>query len=211
MIRTVGIDLSLTATGVAYSDGRCFEEGMPLVTRQCIADQVVLLDRLATWIGNTALSFEPAAACIEGLDMSQSYGGQIERTVVWWKVVEQLFAAGVSIWVAPSPQVKMYATGKGSGPKGAVIEAVTRRWPQFDHRGSDNRADAAVCALIAAHMLGAPIGAPGVDGASYLPATHIRALQSVRSVLMAPPVKSRGRLTRRVEPAVLPTSREDVG
>lgn len=188
-MRAVGIDLSLTATGIAYSDGRCFEEGLPLVTTRCIADQVVLLDRLATWIGNTTLSFEPDGVCIEGLDMARSYGGQIERTVVWWKVVEQLVAAGVLVWVAPSPQVKMYATGKGSGDKKAVVDAITRWWPQFDHRDSDNRADAASCCLIAAAMLGEPL--PPIWGGApvELSVTHTRALQSVRNTCTPPPPK----------------------
>jgi hypothetical protein len=112
-------------------------------------------------------------------------------------VVEQLHDAGVTVYVAPSPQVKMYDTGNGSAKKSAVVEAITRRWPQFDHRGDDNAADAAACALIAAHMIGAPIGAPGVDGASYLPATHTRALNSVRSIHVATP--ARKRVSRRVD------------
>jgi len=198
MIRTAGIDLSLTATGVALSDGECQIVGRDGVTRMSIDEQIPLLDELAREITMLALRNDPVAVCIEGLDMSQSYGGQIERTVLWWDVVSRLRAMPrLAIYIAPSPQVKMYATGNGSAKKGAVVEAITRRWPQFEHRGDDNAADAAACALIAAHMVGAPIGAPGVDGASYLPAAHVRALNSVRSIEVAPPAKKRA--SRRVD------------
>jgi Holliday junction resolvasome RuvABC endonuclease subunit len=198
MIRTAGIDLSLTATGVALSDGECHLVGRDGVTRMSIDQQIPLLAGLAHEITMLALRNDPVAVCIEGLDMSQSYGGQIERTVLWWDVVSRLRAmTGLTTYVAPSSQVKMYATGSGAAKKGAVVEAITRRWPQFDHRGDDNAADAAACALIAAHMIGAPIGAPGVDGASYLPATHTRALRSVRPIDVAPPAKKRA--NRRVD------------
>jgi len=189
--RTAGIDLSLTATGVALSDGECRLVGRDGVTRMSLDQQIPLLAGLAHEIVVLALRNDPVAICIEALDMSQSYGGQIERTVLWWDVVSRLRAmTGLVIYVAPSPQVKMYATGNGSAKKGAVVEAITRRWPQFEHRGDDNAADAAACALIAAHMLDTPIH-PGSETFGYveLPATHTRALKSVRSIEVPPPIK----------------------
>lgn len=194
-VKTVGIDLSLTATGVAYSTGQCWVLGNKGVTTLSLADQIRVLNGLALQILDRCGT--PDAVAIEALDMSQSYGGQIERTALWWDVVRQLDRANVPVFVVPSPQVKMYATGKGAGPKGAVIEALTRRWPQFDHAGNDNAADAAVCALIAAHMTGHAIGAPGTDGASYLPDTHLRALKSVRSIHDPPPPRKVRKLAPR--------------
>lgn len=188
MVRTVGIDLSLTATGVAYSDGQCFEEGKPGVTSLSVADQIIHLDNLARWAIKLAIDFRPDGVCIEGLDMSRPYGGLIERVVAWWKVVEALsWVPSLRIWVAQSPQVKMYATGKGSGDKKAVLRAIQAHWPLFDVRNSDNRADAASCALIAAHKLGEPIPASFSDAGGTLPGTHLRALAPVREISEPPP------------------------
>jgi crossover junction endodeoxyribonuclease RuvC len=191
MVVTVGIDLSLTATGLARSDGECVLVGRTGVTNLSIDEQIQVLNGLATEIAQVVTRHRlPDAICIEGLDMAQSYGGQIERTVLWWKVVELMRATGAKIYVAPSPQVKMYVTGKGSGPKGAVIEAVTRWWPQLKHRGDNNLADASACALIAAHMLGEPV-APAWGGPDVaLPPTHTRALKSVRAITDPPSRKN---------------------
>lgn len=203
MIRTVGIDLSLRATGIAHSDGRCLVVGCDGVTRLSIDDQVEILGELTQEIlvaacGPPWESEYPDGVCIEGLDMARSYGGQIERSVLWWNVVTFFRGEGVPVWVAPSAQLKIYATGSGNpattkkGRKSAVVEALSERWPQFDHGGDDNKADAAVCALIAAHMLGGPIH-PEDPGFVPLPDTHIRALLGVRSTADPPPGRSRSR------------------
>lgn len=201
-VTTIGIDLSLTATGIAWSDGRCTLAGRDGLTNLSVDAQITALNGLTAEICSLVERSRPVAVCIEGLDMSQSYGAQIERTVLWWKVVSFLRSIVIPVYVAPSAQVKMYVLGKGSGSKADMVEAVGRLWPQFrldmvNPAYRHNLADAASCALIAAHMVGAPIGAPGTDGASYLPATHLRALQSVRST-EAPP--SRGKkASRRVD------------
>lgn len=205
MIRTVGIDLSLRATGVARSDGWCGTVGRDGVTNLSVDQQIGTLDELHRLISSAAWPNgheQPDVVCIEGLDMARSYGGQIERSVLWWTLVREFRRAGIPVFVAPSAQIKIYATGRGNpaatrtGRKSAVVEAVGRLWPQFDVGYDDNKADAAVCALIAAHMLGEPIH-PGMlspePGVVPLPDTHTRALSGVRSTTDPPPGRSRSR------------------
>lgn len=204
-LRTVGIDLSLRATGIARSDGWCGVVGRDGITNLSIDEQIAALNSLhqqiiqAAWPNGTT---GPSAVCIEGLDMSRSYGGQIERSALWWLIVSTFRAVKVPVYVAPSAQIKIYATGSGRatatkvGRKSAVITAVHGLWPQFDVGTDDNKADAAVCAAIAHHMIGAgpllPAGWP--DGEFFeMPGTHARALTGVRSTTDPPPGRGRGR------------------
>lgn len=204
-LRTIGIDLSLRATGIARNDGWCGTVGRDGVTNLSVDQQIGTLDELHRLISSAAWPNgheQPDAICIEGLDMARSYGGQIERSVLWWTLVREFRRAGIPVFVAPSAQIKIYATGSGNpaatkrGRKSAVVEAVARLWPQFDVGTDDNKADAAVCAAIAHHMIGAgpllPAGWP--DGEFFeMPGTHARALTGVRSTTDPPPGRGRGR------------------
>lgn len=162
MVSAVGIDLSLTATGVARSDGSCALFGKPGITNLAWATQLRILSDLRKQIVDYALDHHPDVAVIEGLDMAQSYGGQIQRSRLWCDVVQDLILDGLNVYVAPSPQVKMYATGKGQLPRGRegkklIIAAVTEQWPLFQHNGNDNMADAAVMCAMAAHLADEPM------------------------------------------------------
>lgn len=180
MINTAGIDLSLTATGVARSDGRCAVFGQTGITTKAWATQLRALENLRAQIVIFATT-QPYAevAVIEGLDQAQPYGGQIQRSWLWCAVASDLIAAGVHVYVAPSPQVKMYATGKGALPRGregkkAVIRAVAEQWPHFEIGQDDNKADAAVCCALAAEIAGHPM--------SVVTAEQARALEKTLSV-----------------------------
>lgn len=185
LLRAVGIDLSITATGIARSDGPCAVVGVDRLTTRSWSTRLKLLNGLADEIVGTAAIVNPRGAAIEGLDMSQPFGGQIERSYLWCEVVQRLLSHGVPVWVAPSAQVKMYATGKGSGPKTAVIDAVALQWPWFEIGRNDNKADAAVCAAIARALIGAPFELV-ID-----PARQVAALQRVLSVFEDPIPKVR--------------------
>jgi len=185
VIRAVGIDLSLTATAVARDDGICALFGQQGVTNLSIVEQADLFTKLAFEIRNQAVGVTgtmPALVAIEALDMARSYGGQIERTVLWWSVVGLLHKDGVEVLVVPSAILKTFATGKSSARKSEVVDAVARRWPQFETGGDDNKADAAVLCAIARHRLGIPLG--------HLPVTHVRRLESARLITEPPPKSS---------------------
>lgn len=157
-----------------------------------VAQQFDVLENLKRGVVQAATNQPVGAVCIEGLDMARSYGGQIERTVLWWKVVETIHRLGIPVFVAPSAQLKMYATGKGSAFKSQIIEALDLRWPFFEHDKDDNKADAAVCALVAAHMVDQPIHP--VPPNPQLDAPHLRALVSVCPIT-DPPRRVRPKLT----------------
>jgi hypothetical protein len=190
---TAGIDLSLTATGVARSDGQCGVFGQAGLTKAAWSQRLLALRRLRREIVEFALhqsirtGQRLEAVVIEGLDMAQSYGGQIERATLWSWVVLDLHDAGTKVYVAPSPQVKMYATGKGSLPRGqekkAVQAAVREQWPFFQIGNSPDKADAAAMCALAREIAGQPF--------TQATPAQLRALEKTLSIYDDPPVKVR--------------------
>lgn len=167
---SIGIDLSLTATGIASSRGWCLKLGVDGITKLALLERIaalrVLRLRLATEIGH------PDIVCIETPALSRSRGGAFERGWLWFAVAGALVDLEVPIVGVDPNQLKQYATGKGGTNKGGVLVAVTKRWPQFDTKGDDNMADATVLAAIGAELLGEPL--------CTMPATHRAALAKLR-------------------------------
>ena len=172
--KVVGVDLSLTATGIASSLGWCQTLGEDGITTRPLDDRLDALENLAREIlivigggrGNW-----PALIVIEIPAYSRSGGGSHERSGLWWKIVRSLRQREVPVAEVANQQRMRYATGRGSAKKGAVIDAVARRLPMFETGGDDNCADAAVLAAMGADHLGHPL-AP-------MPATHRAALDRV--------------------------------
>ena len=167
----VGLDLSLTGTGVATPDG------VRLIESKGAKDAT--LERRATRLDNLAGQI---IACCEDADLvvieqpaySRTQGSQHDRSGLWWLVVGYLIGghrgATPVAEVAPSGRAK-YATGKGNASKDLVLAEVVRRFPGYT--GSDNNtADAYTLMAMGLDHL----GFPPVD----LPKTHRDALEAVR-------------------------------
>ncbi|MFF4900536.1 hypothetical protein [Streptomyces sp. NPDC001068] len=160
--RVVGVDTSLSGTGLASSEGWCRVVGyvdkskkhpiskLPRMER--LAHMNVLLDAIVAAVGH------PDLAVIEGAALSKASGGAHERGWLWWRVYERLLDAGVPTGVLSTNQRIHYATGKGTGAKGVVLEQVVRRWPQWQTGGNDNAADAVVLMAAGRDWLRHPIG-----------------------------------------------------
>lgn len=157
----VGVDLSLSATGLASSEGWCrvlgYEDKKRPITKLPHGERLVhmrrVLDAVTEAIGC------PDLAVMEGAALSRAGGGAHERGWLWWRVYERLADAGVPIGLVSTNQRILYATGKGSGPKTAVVDAVARRWPQWRTGGNDNACDAVTLMAAGRDWLLAPITA----------------------------------------------------
>ena len=169
MIRSVGIDLSLTGTGIADNWGLCAVVGRKGITTMTLDQRIdtldVLTEDVCIWVGH------PSLAVIELPAYSKFGAGSVERHALWWLVVRKLRMRGVPVAEVTGTGRLVYALGKGVGSKSAVVEAVTRRWPQFETDGNDNAADAVVLAAMGADHLGEPL--------TEMPKTHRRALVAV--------------------------------
>lgn len=173
-MRVIGLDLSLTSTGIGVWRGDAFVDTVrikPLAHLRGLERMRWLRAEIGSW----ALSglWTADLAVIEG----PSYGnqgtgrqaGHHERAGLWWLIVDSLEARGVPVAVAPPATVKKYATGKGNAGKDEMLAAAIRRNPEF-HGGNDE-ADAMWLAAMGADHLGHPL--------MQVPEAHRAALKSV--------------------------------
>ncbi|MGH3380389.1 MAG: hypothetical protein ACRDP6_37205 [Actinoallomurus sp.] len=169
----VGLDLSLTGTGVASSVGWCELIGQAGVTTLELPARI---DALHTLRGRVLDSVgEPDLVVAEAIAYSRTNGGAAERAWLWHEVLGYLLRRGVEVATVTTGTLKIYATGsgqkRGASTKGAVIDAVARRWPAYETGGNDNLCDAVVLAAMGADHLGHPL-AP-------MPKNHRAALATV--------------------------------
>lgn len=171
----VGIDLSLTSTGIAviHSDGsvalqRIQSKG---TNADSLETRHLRLRGIAAQVVNTADDEQPDLVVIENPAYSRVGGSAHDRSGLWWMVTSKLIARGHQVVTVPPSCRPKYATGAGGGPnsgKDRVLAAVIRRYPQADVTGNDE-ADALILAAMGARHLGHPI-----DG--HLPQTHLNAM-----------------------------------
>lgn len=179
-LRVVGIDPSLTSTGIAWyitSGGDdaagCDRIGRPgLLTKLDLTNRVFAVDAIVQGVLNAA-----GRADLYVIE-APAYGGQtvatagrVEMNALWWLIVRRLIRAEQKVALVAPSQLKLYGAGKGNAPKNAVVDAVARRLPMFPTTGNDNTADAAVLCAMGCEHLGQPIVA--------MPAANRTALRKV--------------------------------
>jgi crossover junction endodeoxyribonuclease RuvC len=166
----IGLDTSLTATGIASSTGWCEVVGYtdkknPITklshTARFKAMRAVRRDILLS-IGC------PDLVVLETPALSRTGGGSHERGWLWWSLYGYLIDADIPVGLVSTNQRMLYATGKGAATKAAVVDAVARRWPAWTTEGDDNLADAVVLMAAGRDHLGHPI--------TDMPKTHRAAL-----------------------------------
>jgi len=174
-VRVVGLDLSLTASGVAsiWPTGRVtVEEYGCRPLGDTLAARGDRLRQIATPIIGACTTAD--LVVIEDLYMGTGTGGQLDRAGLWWIVVNSLTARSIPVVAVTNNHLKMYAVGKGAGKgtdKDYVLAAVIRRYPDVSVQ-SNNTADALVLAAMGARHLGSPLE-------HDLPETHLRAMKAV--------------------------------
>lgn len=157
----VGIDASLTSTGIAMLNG----DGVYTTTRKStgkrndtIGQRSERLSKLADDIidgfwdpfGNVPRLNRAELVVIEGPTPGTRGGSVWDRAGLWWAVVSKLDCDRLAI-VAPSTRAK-WATGNGRSDKAAVATVAARLCPDVELRNSDE-ADALVLALMGEHAM----------------------------------------------------------
>jgi len=179
----IGLDLSLTAAGIATpaglrTTGEKGKIGASLADRRGrISRQTTrILDAVIGEAGVTWSPFPdsgnpPMVVALESPAQHAKTPGQHDRSGLWWRVVHELSAwPDVYVCEVGIAALKKYATGKGNAGKDEVLAAVVRRYS--DHQVADNnQADALVLRAMVADHYGAPL--------AEVPARHREALSSV--------------------------------
>ena len=169
-MRVIGIDPSLTATGIADADG-----GLFTITSKpddgTVADRARRIATITAHLRPHRLT-DAHLVVIEGPAFSrQGQAGVHLRAGLWWQVACLLTARGVEVVeIAPSA-LKKLATGKGNATKPDMRMALYQR-AGIDER-DDNRVDAWWLRQVGLHLLGDP-------AALDLPKTHLVALAKIR-------------------------------
>lgn len=160
--RVIGLDLSLTCTGVAG-------EGWTDIIRPKAGLRGH--PRLAFIVGQVATHIRNAdLVVIEG----PSFGGGVahrHEDLAGLRVMVRhaCWRRGIPYAVVPPSCRALYATGKGSGSKGAVRDAVRERYGvECDGPGRYDQADAYTLLAMGLHHLGWPL--------AVLPDSHRRGL-----------------------------------
>ncbi|MFI7191442.1 hypothetical protein ACIBQ0_17045 [Nocardia nova] len=169
----VGIDPSLTSTGVAISGtpvqvARIQSKGTENDTWQQRFDRIsAVAHQIAADIPNGSLTV------IEAPSYGSVGGAKHDRVGLWWFTYRLLEAKGCRIIpVAPSQRSK-YATGSGRAHKDHVLAAAVKRYPDIDITGNDV-ADAVILMAMGCRLAGRPI--------DNVPATHLAALDKLEAI-----------------------------
>lgn len=171
MIRVIGLDPSLTGTGIAAAGWSVAVGSTGNVIADTYAARLArisgLADRVIDQIG------QPDLVVLEAPAFDARSTSAHDRAGLWWKLYGRLIGRGIPVATVTTGGLKKYATGKGAAKKNLVVEQVTRRlghiWDELG--GDDNRADAIVLCAMGHDALGQPL-AP-------MPATHRAALAAV--------------------------------
>lgn len=167
-VRIIGVDQSLTSTGVAVAEGGRFTsvervrpkmkaklEGMAKREAehqrleqilQAIARHTRTMPRTQPIVG-----LEGPAMGIKGAAVVQIFG-------LYTLVKQELYRQGIPYYIVPPSTVKLYATGNGAAGKDDVLTAMVRRHPGVEFSGNDE-ADAMAIAAIGARYYGQPVEA----------------------------------------------------
>lgn len=156
----VGLDLSLTATGLAvagqgeihfvYRIRTAGKKGDDLLARQR------RLKDIMSAVLDEVVAQQPELVVVEAPSYGSQHGAQHDRSGLWWLVVETIIDLGIPLaTVSPNGRAK-YGTGKGNAAKAAVKAAVIGRYLNVEIH-DDNEADAVLLAAMGSRHLGHPI------------------------------------------------------
>jgi len=154
--RALGLDLSLTSTGVASSLGWCARirsagPGSPNRHMKGLERLRYIVAKVRSLLGEYDL------VVIEGPSYGSRHGSAHERGGLWWMVRDAVEAARIPVAVAPPSSVKLWAAGHGHATKQQVIDAMCDRYPNAVIRSSDE-ADALALAHLGAAWLVEEVG-----------------------------------------------------
>ncbi|SNR44503.1 Holliday junction resolvasome RuvABC endonuclease subunit [Haloechinothrix alba] len=155
-MRVVGIDPSLTSTGLAWLEEDWPEPRTTTVRSSGSRDHG--LELRARRIGDLAsevlrTAADAALVVVEAPSFGSAGGSSWDRAGLWWRIVGCLTSADTPVaQVAPRTRAR-WASGTGKADKAAVSAGVARLWPGVDITTSDE-ADALALATMGAQHLG---------------------------------------------------------
>lgn len=166
----IGLDLSLTSTGVAIAKGGRIIETQAIKSSGKKTDGIPETERRLRDIVNRLRAvvdrYNPELAVIEAPSFGSKFGSTDERAGLRWGVIHMLTNRGaVIVQVSPKSRAK-YGTGDGNAKKLEVLNAVRGNYANQDLLiRTDDEADALILAAMGSRHLGQPVELVLPDGA----------------------------------------------
>ena len=146
MKHVVGLDLSITATGIATADGHTYTVG----GKAAAGDHRIVTIADAVW---NEVEYGTDLVVIEDL-VSHGPGGGMAAAQVMGAIKCLLAGKGIPYALCPPATLKKYATGKGTASKPDMAVNLYKRTGL--ELGSDDEVDAYWLRLLGFSLLGAP-------------------------------------------------------
>lgn len=160
----IGIDPSLTATGIARIDtDDVLVPQVRLIRTASVGDDYIdRWDRIQGIASDCILGLRsddnPRRVIIEAPSLGQSrQSGTLDRHGLFWALIARCVGLDIPVLCVPPTVRAKYATGKGTADKGAVVDATARRCPHVETGGNNDLCDALWLAAIGAAMGGQPV------------------------------------------------------
>lgn len=146
----VGLDLSLTGTGVADSDGtRTIKSNAKIAIEPRLN---AILGEVKSYTGDNA-----DLVIIEGLAFASQTGKVAERGALHFMVRVYLWEVGIPFAICPPTVLKKYLTGKGNASKDEMMFAGARAFTWVEKTLNNNENDALAMYAMAMERIGQPI------------------------------------------------------
>lgn len=169
-MRAVGLDLSLTGTGIASIGDHGWDAVETIKTPAAKIKGHQRLLQITNGVLGHCLGAD--LVVVEGPSFGSQGNALHQMGGLWWLIAHRLWQSGIDYRVASPSQVKKYATGKGAGiDKDRMVIEVVKRFPNVEIQ-NNNEADAVVLAAIGKRLLGEPV--------DQMPKTHLEVMTKIR-------------------------------
>ena len=155
MIKTIGIDLSLVASGlVVLEDGKLHSKNLikSKPSGKLPINELIRLQKISDEVAEIAINNKPELACIENLAfMAHNTCALTQLAGLSYLVRNKLNLAGIPFVMVAPTTLKKFLTGKGNIKKDMMLMAAYKRYGlTFDN---DNIADGFALAKVAYELL----------------------------------------------------------
>lgn len=178
-LQVVGIDLSLTSTGLVGTSNDRITHMHNIKTTGKKDDTLEQRSARIFGIANEVVDWIHGDGCdlvvIEGPSFGSKFGHAHDRSGLWWLVMTALIEDGYPVaQVSPQGRAK-YGTGAGGSKKDVVLAHVKERYQGLVDFTipNDDVADAILLAAMGARRLGVPVEP------ADLPASNLAAMDGV--------------------------------
>ena len=160
-MRIIGIDPSLTATGIATIDTATGSIECTTIETKTAGENIYArlgrIKHIRRYVTEAIYNTNAECIVIEAPSYGSKGAGTWERAGLWWLTVAAITEQdwGRLIEVPPAVRCK-YATGRGNADKDVVMISAVRRYPHAPIE-DNNQADAVILAAIGARLTGHPI------------------------------------------------------